>query len=105
MLFAVALTVVTQLALCIYTLVFLDNEVPDQSDFEVGFMQRRSLRILTILSLTLIVILLLLITYLLTYHVYLIVKDTTTYKHIRSQQKRKTKSRVIREKPTPTPTP
>lgn len=84
MLFAVFLTCVTQIGLCIYTLVFIKREVPDRDDVKVGYIVRKDLRILTIFTLAVTIVLMILVTYLLTYHIYLIKKDTTTYKHIRS---------------------
>ena len=98
MLIAVFATVVTQLAFCIYVLLIIDHKVPDISEAQIGFVSRNKLRVLTIVTLTIVVILLLLVTYLLTYHAWLICHNTTTYKHIRQQQKRAaSKSRVIRE--------
>ena len=70
--------------MCIYTLVFIKREVPDKDDVKVGYIVRKDLRILTIFTLAVTIVLMILVTYLLTYHIYLIKKDTTTYKHIRS---------------------
>ena len=59
-------------------------------------MSSSSLKALTIVTLVVTVILFLLDFYLLTFHMYLIHHNISTYKHIRKQQKRK-KSRVIRQ--------
>ena len=80
MLSAVFCTVICQFTLCVYTLVTLKDI---QVEAEVGFMSHKNLASLTWTTLAITVILAILDTYLLTFHVFLICKNTTTYKHIR----------------------
>ena len=77
MLTSVLLTVIMQLVFCSYTLATIS--VSDS----VGLMSKGSLKALNWTTLVVSLILLLLDTYLLTFHIYLICKNTSTYKHIR----------------------
>ena len=82
MLTAVFCTVIFQFTLCVYTLATL-KDIPDEA--EVGFMSHKSLASLNWTTLAITVILGILDTYLLTFHIFLISKNTSTYKHIRSK--------------------
>lgn len=82
-----------QFGLCIYTLVHIKGL---EGDFQMGLMHKKSLKALTWITLVCCVIICILDAYLLTYHIYLIYNNLTTYKHIRKQQKRR-KSKIIRE--------
>ena len=93
MLMAAFSTLVIQISYSAYTINFLAGIV---DEIEVGFMTRYNLHILNVVTLVTSGILQLLIVYLLTYHVWLMCNNTTTYKHIRRQQKREA-SRVICE--------
>ena len=77
MLIAVLFTVFMQLIFCSYALATINISV------SVGLMSKGSLKALNWTTLVVSVILLLLDTYLLTFHIYLICKNTSTYKHIR----------------------
>ena len=80
MLMAVLLTVIMQLVFCSYSLAYVATEPVD-----IGLMSIGSLRALNWTTLAVSIILLLLDTYLLTFHIYLMCKNTSTYKHIRRQ--------------------
>lgn len=97
MLIAVFLTISLQLAFCAQTLSFLDSQLGEANDeFEIGLLTKYSMKVLTIVTLVVTLVLFLMDSYLLIFHIYLMCKNTSTYKHIRRQQKRR-KSRVIKE--------
>lgn len=75
MLTAVFITVIMQLVFCAYVIATA-SETP-------GLMSQGSLKALNWVTTVVSIILLLLDTYLLTFHVYLICNNTSTYKHIR----------------------
>lgn len=77
MLIAVFITVVMQLVFCGFILGMV-NELAN-----VGFVSKDTVKSLNWVTLAVSILLLLLDTYLLTFHIYLISKNTSTYKHIR----------------------
>ena len=95
MLTAVLFTVLFQIAFSVYTLCVL-ADVPDEVEIGSLGASRRNLNILTWVTVSVTVILLILDTYLLSFHVYLVCKNTSTYKHIRAKR-RNSQSRVIVE--------
>lgn len=84
MLVAVFVTFLLQLVLCSYTLALLNRNV-DTEAFEIGLMSKESLIALNWTTLAVSIILILLDSYLLIFHIYLMCKNLSTYKHIRSQ--------------------
>ena len=93
MLSSVMATIVSQIVFSAYSLFYL-YDLPDE--VKIGFSTKEDLLYLVWTTLALVVCLFVLDTYLLSFHIFLISKNTTTYKHIRKGIKRK--SRVIREK-------
>ena len=86
-------TILSQIIFCAYSLAYL-YDLPDKT--EIGFSNKEDLVYLIWTTLAVTFILFLLDAYLLGFHIYLICLNTTTYKHIRKQTKKR-KSRIIRE--------
>ena len=85
MLLGLMATLVFQIVLCIYTLVYI-WEIP--ATVEVGLMSKKHLVSLTVATLVLSTFVFFLDTYLLSFHIYLICNGMSTYKYIRRQQKK-----------------
>ena len=80
MLIGLLATMVFQIILCIYTLVYI-WDIP--TTVEVGLMSKKHLVSLTVATLVLSSFIFLMDTYLLSFHIYLICKGMSTYKYIR----------------------
>ena len=80
MLLGLLATMIFQLTLCIYTLVYI-WDFP--SNVEVGLMTKKQLVSLTIATLILSTFIFFMDIYLLSFHIYLICKGMSTYKYIR----------------------
>lgn len=92
------LTLITQLAFASYVLVYvskLDSGNGLTDSVQIGFMSGQDLAALNFTTIVIVLVLMTLDTYLICFHVKLISKNLTTYKHIRAGQQRK--SRIIQE--------
>ena len=83
MLVALLATVLIQIAFIVRNLVRLELEDGSLRDSAVGFIKRNEFKVLNWCALAVCIILLTLNGYLFSYHVYLICRNISTYKHIR----------------------
>lgn len=84
MLIAVFFTLYIQIAFCSYAINFMATELSDIDAIEAGLITLLDLHNLNVVTFVISGILLLMTVYFLTYHIWLMCNNTTTYKHIRS---------------------